>query len=150
MQATAPWFEPMSHSERRYCGLSVVGSPLALSSPDAYAKKDGQPRGQPLAAASPVGCVFVCSTVTYAFVAVAPVKAENIAPMPGCTWPRGPSVCWNVEPICVLVLPSNSFTTSVVVENCEALTSPMFVRYWPLLRSPVMKTLSRPTPAASE
>ena len=61
----------------RYCGSSVVASPLTLSSTEPYAKNAGQPLLQPFAAASPVGILFVCSTVTYAFVADGPVKLEK-------------------------------------------------------------------------
>ena len=48
---------------------------------------------------------------------------------------------------CVPV-PLKSVAVIVVVENCEAFTKPMFVRYWSVLRMPVMKTLSRPAPEA--
>ena len=41
-----------------------------------------------------------------------------------------------------------SVAVSVVVENCDAFTKPMFVRYWAVLRMPVMKSLSRPAPEA--
>src|SRR5438128_2306610 len=133
-----------------YCGSRVVASPLWLSRTDPYAKKAGQPFGQPLAAASPVGVVFVCSTVTYALVAVAPVKAGNIDARFVCTWPSGESGCENVLPICAPFVPLKSFTSSVVLEYCDAFTMPMLPRYAGVLRRPVMKTLSRPTGAASE
>src|SRR6202140_5314286 len=37
-----------------------------------------------------------------------------------------------------------SVAVTVVVENCEALTKPIFVGNWAVLRTPVMKHLSRP------
>src|SRR5712692_9942063 len=119
---------PRSLSGTRYCGSRVVASPLKLSSTDPYAKKAGQPFGQPFADASPVGILLVCSTVTYAFVANGPVNCENMVAIAGWTWPRGESVCWKVLPICDPVRPSKSLTKSVVVENCDAFTRPMLPR----------------------
>src|SRR5581483_5104415 len=112
----------------KYCGSSVVASPERLSRIEPYAKNAGQPFGQPFAAASLVGCVFSCVTTTYAFVAFAPVKLGNIAPMFGCACPRGCSGWVKSLPICVFVLPSNSFTRSVVDESCDAFTRPMLLR----------------------
>src|SRR2546428_8506541 len=78
------------------------------------------------------------------------MKAGNMLAILGCAWPSGLSPCANVIPIWVFVLPSNSFTSSVVEEYCEAFTSPTLLRYAPLLRKPVMKTLSNPTALAAE
>src|SRR5438128_11418357 len=114
----------------RYCGSSVVASPLWLSSTEPYAKNAGHPLGQPLAFASGVGWVFVCSTVTKAFVAVDPVKEGKSAAllMLSCVWPSGASVMVALLPICVLFAPLKSLTTSVVVENCDAFTKPRLLR----------------------
>src|SRR5713101_2149073 len=112
----------------RYCGSSVVASPLWLSSTEPYAKKAGQPFAQPAAAASDVGTVLPCSTVRYAFVAVGPVNAGNIAPRFCCVCPRGLSGTVAVLPICAPVKPLKSLTDNVVDENCEALTRRMLPR----------------------
>src|ERR1041385_7243109 len=142
----------------RYWASSVMASPVALSSSEPQAKNAGQPFEQPFAAASDVGCVALgtCSTVTYAFVAVAPTNGEKSAAAPGCAIESGGRVTVLSPPICVPVLPSKSFTSSVVVENCDALAKPRFVRYvpvWPAepgLRRPVMKTLSGPAALESD
>src|SRR5256885_14865047 len=114
----------------RYWASSVMASLVVLSRSEPQAKKAGQPFAQPLAAASEGGCgaLATCSTVTYALVAVAPLKGEKRAPTPGCEICSGPRVTVLSPPICVPVLPSKSFTRSVVVENCEALAKPRFVR----------------------
>ena len=51
-------------------------------------------------------------------------------------------------PSCVPVKPLKSVAGDRRGENCEAFTKPMFVRNWSVLRTPVMKTLSRPAPTA--
>src|ERR1051325_10284823 len=147
-----------SLSGRVYCDSSVVASDVTLSSTEPYAKNAGQPLPQPCASAWRVGVVAPASCVTssHAFVAVEPVKLGNIAPMFFCAMPSGPSGTKTSLPIWLPVLPSNSCTRSVVVENCDAFTKPTLPRYVPasgvpvLLRRPVMNTLSRPAAAPSD
>src|SRR4051812_5509797 len=62
---------------------------------------------------------------------------------------RLPSGC-SVKLLCASCVPVllKSVAVSVVDENCDAFTKPMFVWYWSVLRMPVMKILSRPAPEA--
>src|SRR3954468_16389468 len=78
--------------------------------------------------------------------ALGKAKKRELLPTAVCRLPSGCSVKLFCA-ICVPVL-LKSVAVSVVVENCDAFTKPMFVWYWSVLRMPVMKTLSRPAPEA--
>src|SRR3954471_21871286 len=133
-------------SGRRYCGSSVVGSLVWLSSTEPNAKNAGHPFVQPLSFASAVGVLLLCWKTAYAPVDVADfvnVGKSDALPTPVCADPSG----WSVKLLCASCVPValKSVPVIVVDENCDAFTKPMFVRYWSVLRMPVTKILSRPT-----